>query len=541
MRHPLPVFSRITIGILAVSLPFLAQAAPDFGSAPTIERGVFIRGAMQALSISAPQRSAYSVPYARVPNALLPYIQKAHERNALGAFGANLYLAQPITRGQALRFVVEVMDKQGSGDVQFRVVRSGSMEESAVQVAIEEGWMDPLSNTYFGLNRLLSAEHAREFLQRVLGEAPSEALQTEQTPAVQVYLRPTRTQESVAIPNASLLNTVWQVIHTDFLYQEQIDEQEATYSALEAIVESLDDPYSRFMRPASARNFQTQIDGQLSGIGAQVEMQGDFLTIVTPLTGSPAEKAGLKPNDRILTVDGQSIVGMDLLEAVEKIRGPKGSQVQLTVERNGSSFTVTVVRDEVRVPEIAISWQGDVAIVKLMQFGRLTDTELRGFMVRVQEQDPSGIVLDLRNNPGGLLHAANIVLSNFVPKGSTVAIIRSRGNEHKDTTEDAPTIHAGVPVVVLVNTGSASASEIVAAALQEYGRARVVGEQTFGKGTVQEVLEFTDGSGIKLTIAEWFTPKGNKIDGSGVNPDTVVRYESDRDVQLLKALELLRY
>lgn len=540
MRHPLPAFSRITIGILAVSLPFLAQAAPDFGSAPTVERGVFIRGAMQALEISAPQRSAYSIPYERVPKALLPYIQKAHERNALGAFGTNLFLAQPITRGQALRFVVELTDKKGSGTVQFRDVRSGTMEENAVRVAIEQGWMDPLSNTYFGMDRLLSAEHARVFLQRVLGETTGDAPQTAQPPAVQVYLRPVQAQDPVGMPNAQLLNTVWRVIQSDFLYQERIDEQEATYSALEAIVESLDDPYSRFMRPASARNFQTQIDGQLSGIGAQVEMQGDFLTIITPLTGSPAEKAGLRPNDRILAVDGQSIVGMDLLEAVAMVRGPKGSRVQLTVQRGGSTFTVMVVRDEVRVPEIAISWQGDVAVVKLMQFGRLTDTELRGFMARVQEQDPGGIVLDLRNNPGGLLHAANVVLSNFVPKGSTVAIIKSRGSEHRDATEDAPTIHAGVPVVVLVNGGSASASEIVAAALQEYGRARVVGEQTFGKGTVQEVLEFSDGSGIKLTIAEWFTPKGRKIDGSGVKPDTVVQYESGRDVQLLRALELLR-
>jgi carboxyl-terminal processing protease len=225
---------------------------------------------------------------------------------------------------------------------------------------------------------------------------------------------------------------------------------------------------------------------------------------------------------------------------VNKIRGEQGTSVVLTIDRDGTQFSVTVVRDTVKVPEINITWQGGIAVVKLMQFGELTDTDLRGLMEDIATQHPTGVILDLRNNPGGLLHAASTVLSNFLPQGSTVALIESRKGEMIETTAVAPTIAADVPLVVLVNEGSASASEIVAGSIQDYGRGTIIGSKTFGKGTVQEVLEFTDNSSLKLTIAEWLTPLGRKIDGIGVLPDIEVPYDADRDAQVLRALQILR-
>jgi carboxyl-terminal processing protease len=178
--------------------------------------------------------------------------------------------------------------------------------------------------------------------------------------------------------------------------------------------------------------------------------------------------------------------------------------------------------------------------VKLVQFGSLTEKELRSLMTDIQAEKPAGVILDLRNNPGGLLHAAQLVLSNFLPKGSSIATIAARSQKYDDVTEDEPTIASTVPVVVLVNGGSASASEIVAGALQDYKRATIVGEKTFGKGTVQQIVEFRDGSGLKMTIAEWLTPKGRKIDGVGVTPDVVIALSTDRDEQLLKAVSIIR-
>ena len=203
-------------------------------------------------------------------------------------------------------------------------------------------------------------------------------------------------------------------------------------------------------------------------------------------------------------------------------------------------LNVTVLRDTIKVPEIEISWQGETAIVKIYQFGKLTDTELRKHMADIQEQNPKGLVLDLRNNPGGLLHAAEIVLSNFLPKGTAYAQIMRKSGSQTSYTEDPPTINPDVPVVVLVNAGSASASEIVAGAMQDHNRGTVVGEKTFGKGTVQQVLQFMDESSLKMTVAEWLTPDGRKINEEGIEPDIFLQTLTERDEQMLKALDILR-
>jgi carboxyl-terminal processing protease len=229
------------------------------------------------------------------------------------------------------------------------------------------------------------------------------------------------------------------------------------------------------------------------------------------------------------------------MESVAKVRGPKGSNVILGIRRDGTEMNITVMRDLIQVPEIIITKQQNVTIVKIVQFGNKTDRELRSIMAEIEEERPRGIIIDLRNNPGGLLHAADVVVSNFLPHGSTVARIKSRTDDYTEKTMDPPTISSDVPVVVLVNKGSASASEIVAGALQDAKRATIVGEKTFGKGTVQQIMEFLNGSGLKMTIAEWFTPAGRKIDGVGITPDVeVAASEDNRDVQLLKALDLIR-
>ncbi|MDD5469681.1 MAG: S41 family peptidase [Candidatus Peribacteraceae bacterium] len=521
----------------------IAQAANvDFGSAPTVSRGDFIRGVIQVLNLPLSKgESSEELPFRRIPASLLPYIRVAHEANALGAFGDDLRLATPISRGEALRFIVELLKKQSAQPVSFRDVRNGTSEEKAVRVALEQGWMAPLRENIFGISRRLTGPQATELLGRVTGAtAPERGNNGVQVPTIKIPLRPTGNTAQSSLPNQKILEAVWQIMRNDYLYPERIKQDEAVYSGIEAIVESLDDPYSRFMRPQDSRQFQTQIDGKVSGIGAQVEDRGGVLTIVTPIESSPAQKAGLRPNDKIIRVNGESLAGMSFSDAVEKVRGPQGSSVILTIDRDGVQFDVTVIRDTVKVPEISITWQGSVAVVKLMQFGRLTDTELRGLMEDVAKQHPTGIVLDLRNNPGGLLHAATVVLSNFLPQGSKVALIKSRKSELVEVTAVPATIGEKIPLIVIVNEGSASASEIVAGAIQDHQRGRVIGSKTFGKGTVQEVLEFTDNSSLKLTIAEWFTPLGRKIDGVGVEPDIEVPYDSGRDAQLLRALQLLR-
>ena len=309
--------------------------------------------------------------------------------------------------------------------------------------------------------------------------------------------------------------------------------------AIEAMVNSLGDPFTVYLKKQNAEALNRSISGKMEGIGATVEQDGDYVRIIAPLVGSPALKAGVKPGDVIIEVDGVSIKGLSLADAVDKIRGPKGTTVKLTVRRNGANMSISVERDTIKIPEVEITWQNKVALVKLYRFGNTTLEELRGALETVQDSNPEGVILDLRNNPGGLLSAAIAVMENFVPAGTVVAQTVSRIETVPVKTVKSPVIGNNVPLVVIINKGSASASEIVAGAMQDLNRGTVVGATSFGKGSVQQVVRFTDGSGLKMTIAKWLTPNGHHIDKKGVVPD--IRVDGDDDRPFLDAaLKVLR-
>lgn len=514
----------------------LVPCAPAFAAETNISRGDFIRNAVKALKI--PLDDDVEEPTERLPKALIPYIGAAHKRGALKIFGSAIDHAQVVTRGEAIWVLMELQSLGGSTAVRagtFSDVPSSSPYAKAVQMAIDRQWMKPYRPKIFGIARPLAARESTLLLKRVQ-KAPAQRTNEETgTSTIRVQLK---TKER-PLPKDSILTAIWSILNEQYLYQSKINPDDAAYKAAEGLVQSLNDPYTVFMRPSSNKNFMSRIEGEVSGIGAQVEQKNGVLIIVSPLKGSPAEKAGLLPGDEILKANGESLQGLSFEDAVNKVRGPKGSSVKLTIRRNGGEMEISVVRDTVKVPEIEISFQGDIGVVKLHQFGQITERDLRLHMADIQKKNPKGIVLDLRNNPGGLLHAADVVVSNFLPEGSVVAQITSPDKNSNEVTTDMPTILASVPVVVLVNKGSASASEIVAGALQDAKRATIVGEKTFGKGTVQQVLQFTDGSSLKMTVAEWMTPSGRKIDQVGIEPDFVVP-EGDRDEPMLKALELLR-
>ncbi|MDA1208946.1 MAG: S41 family peptidase [bacterium] len=523
-----------------------AHAASDplrTADGAVVTRGDFIRGAVQVLNISTNDEKTV-LPYMRVASALTPFVIAAHKKGALKVFGDDLLLAQGITRGDAL-FVVAKLGgfRSMQTKTDYTDVPSGSDLENAVAMAIENNWMAPVRDNIFGARRMLIGKDANLLLRKVRGDdVPTFEPQTEDmiesAPKIRYNIQ-TQPRASTPLPKSQILEALWELINKEYLYEDRIDPDNAAYAAAEAIMKTLDDPYTTFMRPVTSRNFQSQIRGEISGIGAQVEQKDGYLTIVAPITGSPAEDAGLLPGDRVLEVDGVDLVPLGFLDAVEHVRGKRGSTAKLLIWRNGSELTVNVKRDTISVPEIIITWNGNVAIVKLVQFGRLTETELRGQVAAINTKGAKGLILDLRNNPGGLLDAASVVMSNFVPKGTSVARILSRLVTRTEKTTEDPTLDASVPMVVLINGGSASASEIVAGSLQDAKRAIILGQRSFGKGTVQQVIQFNDQSAFKMTIAEWLTPDGRKINGDGVHPDIEI-LEGDRDEQLSRALELLR-
>ncbi len=499
-------------------------------SAQTIQRSTFITWSFSALSL--PKKDVCTLPYTRTPKGLVSTLCAAQDKGALTAFGtAKVYpLNKAITRGEAIQVLSALTGLNGDADVsKFSDVKTEA-EKRAVRNAVANKWMVPLRATMFGLDKPLTGVEALSLLQAVAGQSP-----ISQKVTITVNGTPA---SSSGLPKEQLMKAVWELIERDYLNSDKLTEEEAGYAAAEALVKSLKDPYSVLFRPPDATGFTNQFKGEVSGIGANIESKEGVVTILSPIPGSPAERAGLQPGDQILGADDKDFKGMSLDEAVSYIRGPKGSYVELKVRRSGVDMNVRIQRDTITIPEVKVSWQGNVAIVQLMQFGETTLTKIRPTFVEIQKKNPRGIILDLRNNPGGLLNAADVVVSNFVPKGSVVAHVTSKSQTTDEITQDEPTINADVKVVVLVNNGSASASEIVAGALQDHERATVVGVQTFGKGSVQEVITFRSGELLKLTIAHYFTPDNHAVDGVGITPDVIV--DGEERTQLDRALGLLR-
>lgn len=531
------VFRRRLISASAVVFllaPSFAFAKPVVGlvdtSAKTVTRANFLSWSFAALDLQK-ENGTCRLPYTRVPRGMRQTLCAAQTQGALAVFGtATQYpMNRPVTRGEALEVLTALTDKREQGDVSsFRDVRTES-EKQAASNALVLKWMVPQSASNFGLSQPLTGIEALSVLQAVAG----------QTPVKTTVTIPVTISGGGALPNQELMDAIWHLIQRDFINADTLDKNEASYKAIEGLVNSLNDPYSTFFRPSGATDFQSQIKGEVSGIGAHVEDKAGIVTVVSPLPGSPAEKAGIQAGDEILEAGGVVLQGLGIEKAVTHIRGERGTTVVLKLRRNGNEMTVTVVRDIVTIPEITITWHGNIAVVQLVQFGEKTERTIRGEFRKIAEKNPQGIVLDLRNNGGGLLNAADVVMSNFVPRGSIVAQVVSRSETSLEKTQDEPTVSPSTRLVVLVNKGSASASEIVAGALQDLKRATVVGTTTFGKGTVQEVIGFRSGEALKLTIAEWLTPLGRHIDKVGVVPDIVIE-SADRDEQLRRALDILR-
>ncbi|MEK7186721.1 MAG: S41 family peptidase [Patescibacteria group bacterium] len=329
-----------------------------------------------------------------------------------------------------------------------------------------------------------------------------------------------------------------------------VNDQEKIWGAIEGLASSLDDPYTVFFPPIESALFESDIRGNFEGVGMEILAQDGALTVISPLKGSPAERAGILAGDRIIKVDDKETSGLTTEDAVQIIRGPRGTNVSLTISRVGKKgpFEISVTREVINIPTIDTAvLPGGIFKIELYSFTAQSPNLFRMALREFIESDTDKLILDLRGNPGGYLEAAIDMASWFLPSGKVV-VRESFGDEREEKvyrSKGYDIFNDNLKFVILVDEGSASASEILAGALEEHGRATLVGEKTFGKGSVQELVSITNDTSLKITIARWLTPNGVSISNQGITPEILVERtakdkEADRDPQLEKAIEIIR-
>lgn len=341
----------------------------------------------------------------------------------------------------------------------------------------------------------------------------------------------------------------WDILNRKYLFPNKTTNQDKVWGAIQGLAQSFGDPYTVFLPPEEAKMFEEDVNGNFEGVGMEIGIRDHVLTVIAPLKGSPAQRAGVKSGDKIFKIDDHITTDLTVEKAVQKIRGPKGTEVTLTVVREGESGPIEIVitRAAIDIPTLDTEVKDGVFIIRLYTFTSKSPALFRDALREFSEGGANNLILDLRGNPGGYLDAAVDMASWFLPSGKV--IMKEDMGEHGEAgierSRGYSIFNDNPRIAVLVDGGSASAAEILAGALQEHGIAKLVGEKTFGKGSVQELVPVTENTFLKITIARWLTPNGKSLDEGGLTPDfevkrTIKDLEKGRDAQLEKAMEILK-
>ncbi len=340
----------------------------------------------------------------------------------------------------------------------------------------------------------------------------------------------------------------WRKLERNFLEKEKIDYQEMVYGAIRGMVKSLGDPYTTFFTPKESEEFEEELSGKYEGVGMEIAIKEGQLTVVSPFEGTPAFRAGLRPGDKILKVEEVYTRDITIEEAVRLIRGPEGTEVRLLIQRTDWSEPreFKLKREVIKIP--TLKWellQDNIGLIKIYQFNQIVNSEFKKMTNEIKKSSVDKIILDLRNNPGGYLDKAVDIAGWFLEPGKVVVWQDMGEEERKAYRSKGQATFSSYPTVVLINQGSASGAEILAGALRDQRDILLIGEKSFGKGSVQEQINLSNGSSLKVTIARWLTPNGNSIDKEGLKPDIEIEMteddiKEDRDPQLDKAIEILK-
>jgi carboxyl-terminal processing protease len=342
------------------------------------------------------------------------------------------------------------------------------------------------------------------------------------------------TQETVPSTDSHLdvVKQAWDIIFGDYVDQSRLDAAKLSQAAIKGMTEALNDPYTAYLDPETYQNFTSSLQGKYEGIGATVGVRDNQIIIIAPIPNSPAAKAGIRAGDILLAVDGESTEGLSPEEVALRIRGPKGTLVRVTVQHQGETTPVEleIVRAEIELPSVSFEMRGDIAYIRIYYFSDRTGSELSPVLERLRQEGAAGIVLDLRSNAGGPLDAVVNVASRFLKEGVVTYLVDNKGGETSYPVKPT-SITTDLPLVVLTDNYSASGSEVLAGAIQDYKRGVVAGTRTYGKGSANLLYRLQDGSGLYLTTSRWLTPNRRVIEGKGIEPDYELKLEGDDTIQ----------
>jgi len=521
----------------------------NFNPSETLTKGEFARAIVMAKGVDISGVEVLQ-PYNDVPVSLAPYVELLRRANAVNypiiskkfETDSNVALWQAVKIGMVYNGlpIANVFDvsefKNNVGNLSENAVFAPVIS-AAAKADLVDGNVSPfrpLTRRKFAV-LATNLEIVAQKFNEATGSLPGVIRVTDSGPKSNVL-----TPEQVEI-----FEDVFGRVLNDYVDKSEIEQEDLFYGSLEGLVGKLNDPFSVFQEPEVLEAFQDSLSNQVEGIGASIAIENGNLVIVSPLVGSPAEQAGLLPGDIIQKINGDDAGNLTLTKAVSKIKGRAGTKVTLTIVRGSSVFDVTITRAEISIPSVTVEvTSNDVAIIKVNNFGIGASSSFNRAVDQLNLSAVDGIVLDLRNNPGGFLDSAISMADNFLDKGDVVVQVQDAEGDTEEFFASKSPAFSGIKTAVLINEGTASAAEILAVALKEHRVATLVGQTTYGKGTVQELVTYNDNSALKLTIAKWLTPFGAVIDKTGVTPDEFVTLSaSDRSVgndpQLNRALQLV--
>ena len=376
----------------------------------------------------------------------------------------------------------------------------------------------------------------------------------DQTPRVDTFIPIDRTAIENKFPadgkslDFSLFWKVWDLLKAKYVDKSSLNAQDLVYGAIRGMLKATGDPYTTFFDPEETKSFSEDLGGSFEGIGAELGVKDNILTVIAPLENSPAEKAGLRAGDKIIKIGDKATNDMTVYEAVDLIRGAKGTEIKLTIFRQGNEDTqeIAIIRDTIEVKSVKLEFkENNIAYLKINKFGEGTDKEFDKAINEIILKDSKGLIIDLRNNPGGLLDRSISMASRLIPKGKIIVIEEDGSGKRTSLSTLGGDKLSQLPTVVLINQGSASAAEILAGAMHDDQGTKLIGKKTFGKGSVQELLSLPGSSSAKITIAKWLTPNGDYIMEKGISPDievelTIDDFNKNKDPQLDKALEVIK-